>query len=661
MCHIYCSFITLHNIFCHYIIYFQMLLYTFIIFGLLSSVQTQLGTFFLYDNIVYPSYSSWVVTYSINFNPYHDAVNNASRTIDELSNLRSLFGSHNFQGDLQTNETDNFRERVQLMLDNEVTLARNELRSIANSLEDMSRVATLEPPSRKKRSVLPIIGDALSGLFGVSTHKQLKKVKSSLSELRNNHNQLVNVVSESLTLLNKTNVDVRINRRAIRQLNVATNTLKNELVSQYYRLHAEIQNNFVFTRTISVLESCFHSVEANLRDIFREVLALQRNLESAFKGQLTVDVLPPDKLIRVLRNIEASVPPYVKLPYEISNENLIKYYQLIEPTVLPDHYKSHIIFALPLVHLDSSYEIYHILQIPYPNENGTLGALYNVQDKYLVISPDRINYALLSLEEYNTCKHAPVCKFSSPIYSVARNPTCISSLYLKDYLLIEKYCTKSVVEFPEMPIVRHMFARHYMIATARSLSLVIDCPNERPESLVIGSVQHVVASERCSISCDYFTIPPSYYSTSHVDKEMKLVNEINLAKLVENIWTSPSLSALNPYTIKPLNLTTDLADVSTIPVSHLNKLLVDSVSSRPYSVHVQSPLKFSPALFICIIVVFALLTIPCFVLACRLTRRRHPLSTVTQKRVRFVSTDKDEPQPADVRVEPAIAKGLLAN
>ena len=79
--------------------------------------QSEMGTFFIFDNIIYPSYSSWVVTYTINFIPYKKAIRNATDNVNELANLIDLFGEHNFASNyVMTNETTLFKDRLQNML-----------------------------------------------------------------------------------------------------------------------------------------------------------------------------------------------------------------------------------------------------------------------------------------------------------------------------------------------------------------------------------------------------------------------------------------------------------------------------------------------------------------------------------------------------------------
>lgn len=621
---------------------------------LITTTSSQMGTFFLFDNIIYPSYSSWIVSYTINFTPYFEAVQNASLNVIELENLFSDFTN------VQDNEYIDYKVKFEKMLQTEINIARQELRTVENSLNDLNYVATLEPPRKTKRALLPFLGDVLSGLFGVSTHKQLKKIKTQINSFKDKHNQLVHLVSESLSLLNSSNKEIQLNRNAINKLNDAVSGLKKEISYQLDNLKRASFNGFRFTRSLSVLQSSFHIIEANLHDITQEITKLTRNIERAMKGHLTIDLLSPRKIISLLTNVQNSLPPHISLPYPIERANLAKYYQLIEPTVLPDHYKTHVIFALPLVHLNRSYEIYHAIQVPEPNEDGTLGANYNLENNYLVISPHKSSFALLTPEEYQLCKRAPICKISSPIYNLNRNPMCISSLFIKDYSLIQTHCSKTITKLPKSPTVRHVLGRHYIISTPQTLKIIITCPESENSEILLNSVAHIEAPDGCSLSSDYFTIPPNSHGQSNLEQENRILNEVNLAKLVNNIWSDPSLNSLTNLSLfKSYNLSS-LPAVSNLPVNQLQNLLFDTVHSHAKDITVRVISHRTFILVISVVTIFILfvICIVCALFYLRYIQKTYRKSNLVRyKTVRFAEVKNNDSEPRATDTD--IAHGLL--
>ena len=82
---------------------------------------------------------------------------------------------------------------------------------------------------RQKRALVKFVGTVLSQLFGTASEADLGKLKSSIMSLKNSQSQLVHVVSESVTLLNKTNENVKENREATGKLINVSNVFHSQL------------------------------------------------------------------------------------------------------------------------------------------------------------------------------------------------------------------------------------------------------------------------------------------------------------------------------------------------------------------------------------------------------------------------------------------------
>ena len=84
--------------------------------------------------------------------------------------------------------------------------------SVLNRIKGMY---TLDGSVRNKRSLLPWGGDLLNSLFGTATESDLDGIRNQLTSLSANQNDLVHVVENSLTMVNKTNTVTAQNRQAI--------------------------------------------------------------------------------------------------------------------------------------------------------------------------------------------------------------------------------------------------------------------------------------------------------------------------------------------------------------------------------------------------------------------------------------------------------------
>ena len=72
------------------------------------------------------------------------------------------------------------------------------------------------------------------------------------------------------------------------------------------------------------------------------------------------------------------MPADIQLPYPLTNDGLLKYYQYIQPMVVPARNSFHIVMAIPLMHSDMEYEINRAVQVPVPHLQGTLGQHFQI-------------------------------------------------------------------------------------------------------------------------------------------------------------------------------------------------------------------------------------------------------------------------------------------
>ena len=114
--------------------------------------------------------------------------------------------------------------------------------------------------SAKKRAALDIVGHLMSDL------KQLRKVKRTLIRLEDNQEQVVHVLKESLTLLNKTNEEICANRDALIEVTDAVNLMQSEI--RYMRsLYASTSQVFqVYGKLYIRIQSLFNLINIVMRD-----------------------------------------------------------------------------------------------------------------------------------------------------------------------------------------------------------------------------------------------------------------------------------------------------------------------------------------------------------------------------------------------------------
>ena len=82
--------------------------------------------------------------------------------------------------------------------------------------------------NKKNRSLLPWGWDLLKSLFGIATESDLDGLRKQLRRIPGNQNELVHVVENSLTMINKTNTFQKQNRKALNTLHSDLTRLDNK-------------------------------------------------------------------------------------------------------------------------------------------------------------------------------------------------------------------------------------------------------------------------------------------------------------------------------------------------------------------------------------------------------------------------------------------------
>ena len=174
------------------------------------------------------------MTYTINVEPFNQHVGHVRELLGQFRiYLKRLFES----AVLATNATHQKNENSHVMrLRNNMLLTirreENYLKAQYVHVNDMIqaiKVLMEASKNRPSRAALPFVGTALSYLFGTATEGNLKQLRLALSSLRDSQAKTIHVVSESISLVNKTHSQVKENRDAINSLVNVTNMLEDRV------------------------------------------------------------------------------------------------------------------------------------------------------------------------------------------------------------------------------------------------------------------------------------------------------------------------------------------------------------------------------------------------------------------------------------------------
>ena len=185
------------------------------------------------------------------------------------------------------------------------------LKSLLNSI---TRMYTQEPISRSKRLLLPWGGDLLNALFGTATESDLEGLRKQISNLAVNQNDLVHVVENSLSMLNKTNTLASQNRHAMNNLVIDLGKLNNNLhLKKKSGINFTTVKNVFSRNVLSGVNTITLSIAQTLENLNIEINQFASNLDKAMRGQLSTTLIRPVELRSILNDISHRLPNSLKL------------------------------------------------------------------------------------------------------------------------------------------------------------------------------------------------------------------------------------------------------------------------------------------------------------------------------------------------------------
>ena len=296
--------------------------------------------------------------------------------------------------------------------------------------------------SRPRRAVIPIVGKALSVLFGTVSEEDVRVIRRKLTDVERNQKTLAQVAWESLSILNITRVELSKNRVSINWL---TRNLQEEVSNITESVKAELQELDNFIQQYFQLLSITARVRQTSQSLMTLLEHVRAQLDSLSLGHLSPSIMTPNYLREILTKIQTELPHHLRLPVD-STEELWRYYSALGCVTLMEGDKLLILMSVPLLDRDSTFEIYQVinLPIPYPRADQKVGAVarYRLETEYIALNLARNKFMMLPEGEANKCKTDALrtCTSTSPIYVTGNYNLCVLELFKGDKGGIRRYC-----------------------------------------------------------------------------------------------------------------------------------------------------------------------------------------------------------------------------
>ena len=433
--------------------------------------------------------------------------------------------------------------------------------------------------SRKKRALIPFIGDIGNFLFGWSTDEQIDGVKTAVKTLSDNQEKLTHVVEQSLTIINKTREDVRINRDRIGIMNIGIAKLKREISDWANKAMTEFNIIRQYLYMYIQLKGVIDSAQEILFETVQYFNTLKSQMDMLASGQVTPSTIQPENLRTLLREIDRKLPSSLQLPVD-PEKNLWLFYRLMTAKTVFDDDRMLMIIDIPLVNFLQRLQIYKIYNLPIahpemyindtsPKTSKHITALYEVETNVIGIDTSRSNYVLLHKEEAKACieSNSKFCQITSPTYPINVNKFCVMALFTGKN--VKDLCKAKVRPNSILPMAEHIKNGLWLVSTAVPLEFRITCDNQGilkgRNARVMPPIGLINLNQSCIATSDAITLPRYYeFESTQTSRERFKINKRNFT-----IW-EPLEQVAKPKFGGDWDLP-NLEDVEEIDMSNLVK------------------------------------------------------------------------------------------
>ena len=301
------------------------------------------------------SRSTWTITLLLNLSPYRTLLENALKNITSIANANMAIIRKKIINIDPTFKMhfDDLNDRL-----SHLNKVRNEKIDIFDDYNSMG--------NRKKRSLIPFVGDALSYLFGTVSGADLEGIRKAVNTLNTNQEKIQHVVNSSLSIINMSHNKIVENRDRINKLNEGLSEIYISLNKDTTEINAEI--NQLKTALSYYLQ--LNSLVDSAKQLMTETLSFLSNFQSQINvlstGRISPNIILPSKLLEVLLEIKSKLPEDLKLPIRPS-KRLWDFYKILTCSTIFENDKVMIMIRVPLITIGNKLNVYKRNKMPLSN------------------------------------------------------------------------------------------------------------------------------------------------------------------------------------------------------------------------------------------------------------------------------------------------------
>ena len=504
------------------------------VFGLFTSENVV----FQKTNEVFINDSHWSVTFVHDLRPFQNLISqiksDLARTDEIVKTITNFYKRSNLTGYVETFES----------LHVEIDLLTDTYKSVYENFDEYQSLSV--DSERGKRSLIPIIGQLMSTLFGTVSENELDNINRNIKALASNQQQIIHDLDVSLSVLNLTRMQVSENRRSIMDLII----IVQKLDSKIRQLKQTFEQKFVrleqFIHTYLQFKMILDEIRLTTQDAVFYLENLKSELNMLSMHHLSTNTISPKDLKKLLTDVESKLPNNFELSKSPRKDIWYFYKTLTCITYLEDN-EIRVVLKIPLINTREEYEIYRIHNLPLPmhrvlpNQTDIL-LKYSLETEILMISKDKAKFSLLSESAFQMCNsyHFQFCNPETAFYQTNVNKFCVIALFRQNAHDIKTFCKQMVVLDQKLPTTNYLSYGIWIVVTDKPLTFTLNCQSYEPK---IGDIKIappfgiIKLNNTCKASNKYLQLPEYFGKHSHFERSDPLQVLLKLHNISQfSIW-----------------------------------------------------------------------------------------------------------------------------
>ena len=543
-------------------------MFTFVLGSLIIShalgIFTSENVVFQKTNEVFINDAKWSVTFVHDLRPFQKLINQIKNDLvhtDEIvKTITNFYESSNMTGYVETFKS----------LHIEVDLLTDTYNSVYDNFAEYQSLSV--NGHRSQRSLIPIIGQLMSTLFGTVSENDLENINRNIKALAGNQKQIIHDLDVSLSVLNLTRMQVSENRRSIMDLIIVVQKLERKIFDLQQVFSAKFIRLEQFVHTYLQFQMILDEIKQTTQDAVFYLESLKSELNMLSMQHLSTNTISPKDLKELLIEVESKLPNNFELPRNPRKDIWYFYKTLTSITYLEDN-EIRIVLKIPLINTKEEYEVYRIYNLPLPmaTKQTNIMLKYTLETDMLMVSKDRSKFSLLTESAFHMCNsfHYRFCNPETAFYQANINRFCVVALFMQNQRDIKTFCKQMVILDQKLPVTSYLSYGLWIVVTNVPLTFTINCQSHKQKTydIKIESPFGIIKlNNTCKASNKYLQLPEYFGKHSYFERSDPLQALLKLHNITNfSIWNDSKTDFVK---IKSLKLPSHLLDLKEIPMQN---------------------------------------------------------------------------------------------